>query len=61
MAFTGHRTSKEISRYTKAARQKVLGAQALEKLLENENKNKSVPLFEAVEQSETKLASNALK
>lgn len=29
MAITGHQTSKEVMRYTKAARQKVLAARAL--------------------------------
>jgi len=32
MAITGHRTSKEVSRYTRAANQKVLAARAFKKL-----------------------------
>lgn len=32
MAITGHKTTKEIDRYTKAARQKVLAAKAMEKM-----------------------------
>jgi integrase len=32
MAITGHKTSKEVDRYTKAARQKVLAKSAMEKL-----------------------------
>ena len=40
MAITGHRTLKEVDRYTRAARQKVLADSAMKKLttgcLENE-------------------------
>jgi len=32
MAITGHMTSKEVDRYTKGARQRVLAASAMEKL-----------------------------
>jgi hypothetical protein len=32
MAITGHTTSKEVMRYTKAARQKVLAASAMARL-----------------------------
>jgi integrase len=39
-AVTGHRTSKEVSRYTRAANQKTLARSAMDKL----NGNKSVPL-----------------
>ena len=43
-AVTGHRTSKEISRYTRAARQKILAERAMAKLSAGQTVNKSVPL-----------------
>lgn len=60
-AITGHRTSKEVSRYTKAADQKRLGESAMAKLFKDENRNESVPLFEDVEQSGTFSTSKPLK
>jgi integrase len=44
MAITGHRTSKEVTRYTRGARQKVLAAKAMARLSEDRKANKSVPL-----------------
>jgi hypothetical protein len=43
-AVTGHSTSKEISRYTRAARQKILAERAMAKLSADQKANKSVPL-----------------
>ena len=43
-AVTGHKTSKEISRYTQAARQKILAERAMAKLSADQRANKSVPL-----------------
>jgi integrase len=37
MAITGHTTSKEVVRYTRGARQKVLAAKAMARFEENEN------------------------
>lgn len=61
MAITGHRTSKEVSRYARAANQKRLAESALSKLLVDENRNKSVPLSSDVERSGTFLAPKSLK
>lgn len=44
MAVTGHRTSKEVTRYTRAARQKILAERAMAKLSAGQKGNKSVPL-----------------
>jgi hypothetical protein len=41
---TGHKTSKEIARYTRAARQKILAERAMAKLSADQKANKSVPL-----------------
>jgi integrase len=43
-AVTGHQTSKEVSRYTKAARQKVLAGRALARLSAAQIVDKTVPL-----------------
>jgi integrase len=43
MAVTGHRTSKEVTRYTRAARQKILAERAMA-LSAGQKGNKSVPL-----------------
>jgi integrase len=48
MAVTGHRTSKEVGRYTRAARQKVLADSAMQKLATAQTENKPVPLQSAV-------------
>nr|WP_281270846.1 tyrosine-type recombinase/integrase [Pelagibacterium lacus] len=47
MAVTGHRTTKEIVRYTRGARQKVLAANAMAKLSAGQVENKNAPLLEA--------------
>ena len=54
MAVTGHRTSKEVARYTQAARQKVLAARAMARLTKVEIANESVPLNSVVQESGTK-------
>jgi integrase len=43
MAVTGHRTSKEVTRYTRAARQKLLAGRAMARLTADQMANKSVP------------------
>jgi integrase len=43
MAITGHRTSKEVTRYTRAARQKVLADRAMARLAAGQKGNESVP------------------
>jgi integrase len=43
MAVTGHRTSKEVTRYTRAAQQKILAERAMAKLAAGQKANKSVP------------------
>jgi integrase len=45
MAITGHQTSKEVTRYTKGASQKLRVASALQKLTQPRGPAKSVPLF----------------
>lgn len=45
MAITGHRTSKEVTRYTEGARQKILAAEAL-RLLQASGKSSSTRLLE---------------
>lgn len=54
MAFTGHTTSKEVGRYTEAARRRVRAARALDGLEYGQDENKSVPLSERVTESGTK-------
>ncbi|MEP3441215.1 MAG: tyrosine-type recombinase/integrase [Sulfitobacter sp.] len=44
MAITGHRTSKEVTRYTRAASQKTRAESALRRMSDSQNGNKSVPL-----------------
>ena len=61
MAITGHRTSKQVSVYTRAANRTQLADAAISKILGEENRNRSVPLSEAVEQSGTVSASKTLK
>ena len=55
MAITGHRTSKEVTRYTRGARQKVLAAKAIARLDTDQNANKSVPLLKVTESGGTKI------
>ncbi len=47
MSITGHQTSKEVTRYTKGASQKLRAASALQKLTKSAASQKSVPLLEA--------------
>jgi integrase len=54
MAITGHRTSKEVTRYTRAARQAVLADSAMARLSKVEIENKSVPLEVPMRKSGTK-------
>ena len=54
MAVTGHRTSKEVVRYTRAANQKLLAGRALARLTTGESENKSVPPEPVVRESGTK-------
>jgi integrase len=53
MAVTGHQTSKEVSRYTRAARQRVLAESAMARVPRGEKENKSVPLNPSVQKSGT--------
>ena len=53
MAITGHQTSKEVSRYTRAARQRILAKSAMARFSRDGTKNKSVPLDESVLKSGT--------
>lgn len=54
MAVTGHRTSKEVTRYTRAARQKILAGRAMARLTADQTGNKSVPLDGATANGGTK-------
>jgi len=54
MAVTGHRTSKEVSRYTRAARQRELADSAMQKLATAQTENKLVPLQSAAAGGGTK-------
>jgi integrase len=47
MSITGHQTSKEVTRYTKGASQKLRAASALQKLTKAGASQKSVPLLAA--------------
>lgn len=53
MAVTGHRTSKEVTRYTRAARQKVLAGRAMDRITADQTGNKSVPPDDAAPKSGT--------
>ncbi len=48
MSITGHRTSKEVTRYTRAARQKTGAESALRRMSSEQKEDKSVPLSGAV-------------
>lgn len=54
MAITGHATSKEVTRYTRAASQKTRAESALRRFTEEQNSDKSVPLSTAVVSGGTK-------
>ena len=49
----GHQTSKEVARYTRAARQGLLADTAMSRISADEKANKSVPLDESVTESGT--------
>lgn len=53
MAVTGHRTSKEVTRYTRAASQSIRAASAMKALAADHLENESVPLKGAVRPSGT--------
>ncbi|OAN70143.1 hypothetical protein A8B78_20950, partial [Jannaschia sp. EhC01] len=61
MAITGHQTSKEVTRYTKGASQKLRAASALKKLTKPTQNEKSVPLFASSYSGGTLLRRKALK
>jgi integrase len=61
MAVTGHRTSKEIVRYTRGARQKIMASSAMAKMSEGHSQNKIVPLLEANTTGGTKDPAKRLK
>lgn len=61
MAITGHRTSKEVTRYTRAASQKTRAESALRRMSEGQTENKSVPLSAPVVKGGTISVANALK
>ncbi|EEX08362.1 phage integrase [Ruegeria lacuscaerulensis ITI-1157] len=54
MSITGHRTSKEVTRYTRAASQKTRAESALRRLSREQTPNESVPLLAAVVPGGTK-------
>lgn len=53
MAVTGHKTSKEVARYTRAARQKIMAAEAMKLLVAQTDEEQSVPPSEPVQKSGT--------
>lgn len=61
MAITGHRTSKEVTRYTRAASQKTRAESALRRITEEQNTDKSVPLLGSVATGGTKTNPKSLK
>ena len=61
MAITGHRTSKEVTRYTRAASQKTRAESALRRMSGGQTENKSVPLSAPVVKGGTISVSNDLK
>jgi len=61
MAITGHRTSRQVAYYTRSVNQKTLSNSAMDKIIAEENRNRSVPLSEAVEESGTVSTPRTLK
>lgn len=61
MAITGHKTSKEVTRYTRAANQRTRAERALRRITEEQNRDKSVPLSDSGTASGTKQTLNRLK
>ncbi len=54
MAVTGHRTSKEVTRYTRAVRQKILAERAMARIITaDQMENRSVPLDTDIAKSGT--------
>ena len=54
MAVTGHQTSKEVTRYTRSARQAVLADSAMARFVMGDIENKSVPRDQSFQKSGTK-------
>lgn len=61
MAITGHRTSKEVTRYTRAASQKTRAESALRRLSNGQTENKSVPLSDSMLEGGTNATTTPLK
>ena len=61
MAVTGHRTSKEVARYTRAARQGILADSAMARMSADETANRSVPPDQSVTESGTKSKAKGFK
>lgn len=61
MAITGHRTAKEVDRYTRAAQQKVLAAQAIDLMSAAHARKAIVPLAKGVRIGGTKAAPKPLQ
>lgn len=61
MSVTGHRTSKEVVRYTRGARQKIMAQNAMAKMSAGQSENEIVPLLEAAAESGTQTPTNPLK
>lgn len=57
MSITGHRTSQQVTKYTRAASQKTRAESALRRMSGEHGANKSVPLSEVTVNSGTKSAS----
>jgi integrase len=61
MAVTGHKSLKEVSRYTRAARQKVLAASGMAKFAEDQSRDQSVPLSRSNGESGTTSVAKSLQ
>nr|WP_298854745.1 tyrosine-type recombinase/integrase [uncultured Ruegeria sp.] len=61
MAITGHRTSKEVTRYTRAASQKTCAESALRRMSNVQKGNKSVPLSNPMLPGGARSVSKSLK
>lgn len=61
MAITGHTTSKEVTRYTRAASQKTRAESALRRMTKEQTPDKNVPLSEVVATGGTKPIPKNLK
>lgn len=61
MAITGHTTSKEITRYTRAVSQRARAESALRRMTEEQIRDKSVPLSESETTGGTKPSLKHLK